>query len=168
MNASSDLAISWISYPTNAAICSLVKKERGCLCKNRSKSRSQALRIAGAWPRRRLVSFSALDGFEAEIDPPMAPGIQGGHFTFIPQLLLGNGRASEYVRGLDLGCETLGKRECREFSGSHLFKTDEFYRLSPSGSFSPLRTASISQTRCCMSVFDSVARIPRSRAFSER
>src|SRR5665213_3782328 len=71
-------------------------------------------------------------------------------------------------RGLDLGCETLGKRECREFSGSHLFKTDEFYRLSPSGSFSPLRTASISQTRCCMSVFDSIARIPRSRAFSER
>lgn len=71
MNASSDLAISLMSYPTKAASCSLVKSVRGCLCKNTSKSRSQALRTTGVRARRCATSVApALDGFEVEIEPP--------------------------------------------------------------------------------------------------
>ena len=79
MNASSDLATSLISYPTNAASCSLVNSARGCLCKNSSRSRSQAWRTTRAWARRAVISLDpSSDGLEDEIGPPPPEGENSG------------------------------------------------------------------------------------------
>ena len=139
MNASSDLAIACISYPTNAASCSLVMRVRGCLCKNKSKSRSQALRTAGTCASRRLSSFrSALDGFEIEIEPPPRGR---SRWVLAPYTTIGTPKTvadrtepvPDIFAILDLERETLSlgkprneRLECRgNESRKSLFKTDE-------------------------------------------
>ena len=74
MNASSDLATCLISYPTNAASCSLVSNARGCRCRNISKSRSHAWRTTRICARRRTISWEcSSDDLGLEMVPPLPP-----------------------------------------------------------------------------------------------
>lgn len=87
MNASSDLATSLMSYPTNAASISLVKNERGCLCKNTSKSRSHEPRTTGVRASRRTISLeSSPGGLEVEIEaPPPRRSLRAGNLFYTTQ-----------------------------------------------------------------------------------
>lgn len=127
MNASSDLAISLMSYPTKAASCSLVKSVRGCLCKNTSKSRSQALRTTGVRARRCATSVApALDGFEVEIEPPPQMESGAGNHLLYHSCPSKNCR----VRDVSLSCpmeRQFGCREVREENLGRVFKPEALW-----------------------------------------
>lgn len=166
MNASSDLAISLMSYPTKAASCSLVKSVRGCLCKNTSKSRSQALRTTGVRARRCATSVApALDGFEVEIEPP-PDGIRGRQSPLIPQLPLEKlsctRRFAQLPHGKAIRVPRSSGRKPRPSVQAR--GPLDWFAMFPE--LSGPNIASISLIRSCVLVFGSVARIPASRAVS--